>query len=849
MTLAHVITVHHRGKEMLGRCLESLLASRGVELEIVVVANHCSEELPGIVDTAPRVHLVVSETSLGFSAANNLGVEWARRHLGEPACYYFINNDTESPPGSLAALVDALERHPEAAVAGPRLLIQGASDHLNSLGLNVTEDAWGWDEGIGIALADYGPLPPTRSVAAVTGSALLIDAEVHRRIGGWTEIYGYYFEDIDLCIKVWKHGREVLQVAESTVLHRISATMSVGSQRKLFLFWRNRLLLAMIHWPPTLLARLLARALGSEILWRKWSHSDLQRRALWGALRRLPALLSQRRRLRGDAGWRRFLVPAGSVPVITLPEIPAPEAVPVVVAEDPPGVVGGRRIAVAPATWRRAEPRGPRRQGRRVLVLGWSPLPFENQRMNYAPGMRAWQLARPLAEDGHTVCLICARIPGACFEGDPPVAELARDGVLIYTMERDVFEAPGVLEELVERFAPDVLVGAAANPSQRAVQLAEDRPVWVDLFGDPMAEAQAKAAADGEGEELLHAYSDLLLPLLARGDAFAAVSERQRDAAVGQLGMAGRLNRATSGAELVHTVPCAAEGSEPLSDAAPPEDLAPGDFVVLWSGGYNTWCDVETLFGALELAMARQPELRFVSTGGAIPGHDDGTYHRFVELVEGSATRQRYLLKGCLSEAEARRYLARADLGVVTERPIYERYFGSSGRVLRWLSQGLPVVCARFSELSFLLESEPLGLTYPPGDAEALADKLLLAARDRPLLRRFAEAGRAYAAEHLSFAATTRPLRRWAAAADRAADRGEAPQLVVPRVRLERAHGQLAAAQRELQAARRRADQMEESYHQARAELGRIHHSRMWRLWMAYLAPRRWLRQAFSGRR
>ncbi len=53
-----------------------------------------------------------------------------------------------------------------------------------------------------------------------------------------------------------------------------------------------------------------------------------------------------------------------------------------------------------------------------------------------------------------------------------------------------------------------------------------------------------------------------------------------------------------------------------------------GDFVVLWSGGYNTWTDVDTLFAGLIKAMKEEPRLRFVSIGGAIPGRDEQTlYH------------------------------------------------------------------------------------------------------------------------------------------------------------------------------------------------------------------------------
>lgn len=323
MPTIHAVTVHHQGRDMLAACLDSLLASTGVELEVVVVANACDEELPVVATGSPNVHVVRTPRPIGFSKANNLGVDWARKHLGEADFYYFINDDTWSTADALERLVAAVEASPRGAVAGPRLLIQWAPDHLNSLGLNVTEDGWGWDEGIGVRQDVYGALPPCGRALAVTGSALLIRAGVYQRVGGWTELYDYYFEDIDLCLKVWGEGREVLVEPAAVVMHAVSATMTLGSDRKIHLFWRNRLLLTLAHWPPGKLWRVLRRVIGEEIVSRPWTDSGVQRRALASALGKLPRALIARWRWRGGClEWVKLLRPTGSVPVITLPTEP-----------------------------------------------------------------------------------------------------------------------------------------------------------------------------------------------------------------------------------------------------------------------------------------------------------------------------------------------------------------------------------------------------------------------------------------------------------------------------------------------------------------------------------------------
>lgn len=847
MARVHAVILHHRGEEMLAACLRTLLASRDVELEVVLFANGCDEPLPPIVEEERRIHVLRSAAGVGFAEGNNRAVAWAGERLGAPDYYYFLNNDTESEPDALALLVEALERRPQAGIAGPRLMIQASPDHLNSLGLNVTADAWGWDEGIGRSLADYGPLPPEREVLAVTGAAVLVGGELLERIGGWTEIYEYYFEDIDLCLKAQAVGRTVVHVPRAVVYHRISATMTIGSERKEFYFWRNRLVLAAIHWPPGLLLALLYRALVLEIWRQRRDDRALQRRALREALSRLPRLLRERRRWRGRRAWRRHLRAPGSVPVISLPEAVGQSAVDSARPPDDRHV-----IAITPERepWSELAGLAPRAGRRRLLVVGSAPLPFEEARMHFTPGFRTWQLASALATDGHAVCVLAGRIPG-CYEVEPePVvahsaAAHGHDGLVAFSVAEDRLDADEVLTAAVRAFTPDAVVATSLLPASRACGAAADLPMWVDFPGDPMAEAQAKAVTTGAPQAA--AYRHRLLPLLDRGDAFSTVSDAQRLALIGQLGLTGRLAAANAGHELVHVVELALPPGA-LGDAettsSPPGELEEDDFVVLWSGGYNTWCDADTLFAGLELAMAERPQLRFVATGGDIPGHDVTTYERFRAKVASSPFADRYRILGALAESAAATYWRRADLGILCELPLYERSLGSAGRLLRWIAMGLPFVCTRLSPLGEEVERAGFAFTYPAGDAEALARRLVAAADGRAALAGLREEMRIWGVKRYGEAVTTSPLLAWARSPRRACDAGAARVEATLGADLLPFAAELRALREELTFAAERRKQLEAEYHDVRAELGRIHHSMMWKTWMLLyrlrsLLPRR----------
>lgn len=823
MNTIHAIVVHHRGLEMLGECLESLLASIDVDLEIVVVLNGCDEALPTIVETSDRVHVVDAKTPRGFSEANNLGVAWANQHIGPCSSYYFVNNDTVSEPEALARLASVFEENPEVGAAGPQLLIQWAPEYLNSLGLNVTEDGWGWDEGIGIGLDHYSSPLKRKEVVAVTGSALLIRSEAFQKVGGWTELYDYYFEDIDVCLKIRRAGWTVVNEPAAVVYHAVSATTGLDSEWKNFLFWRNRILLSLLHWPVGLLVRTVFPIVVIDgIVAQLWQDSRLQRKALLGALKRLPKVVWLRLRLKGrQRTWVSMLKPPGSVPVITLPEMPS---------EDVEAPIDREDVVLAEADvrqWREEhEPGQPA-----VVVLGTAPLPFEEARMNYAPGGRTWQFVRGVFSDGIQPLVLCERIPGGYDEPESGVKVEETGTGLIVRMSAEDFHSGDAVPRLIEAFDPTCLVGASARPSGRAVEVAIGRPVWVDLFGDPMAEGQARAARC-EGGDQLTAYRDLVATLVENGDAFSVVSDRQRDGALGQLGLLGRLNRHTAGHDLVHVIPCATgEHDGPTN----PEDLGdcvktsiPHDaFVVLWSGGFNTWCDVETLVGGVEEAMKVASCMHLVVTGGSIVGHDDASWMEWVKSVENSSSGDRIHVLGSVPTSHLGQWIQRADVGLITEKELVERELGSSGRVVSWLEAGLPFVATEQSDLVRICVEHGVAFPYAVGDAGSLAATLVKLSRKRECLASASDNARRLAST-FDAAGTTVPLRRWVAEARTAPDRLEGRGNPLSHWALSGALAQVEAEREML--LKEKAHLEAEAFH-LKNHLGEIHTSAMWRTW------------------
>lgn len=420
----------------------------------------------------------------------------------------------------------------------------------------------------------------------------------------------------------------------------------------------------------------------------------------------------------------------------------------------------------------------------RILLCGLCPLPGENTLKSYGPGIRTWQFAWSLARAGHEVRLIAMRIQDAYRDGEGAAAE-ERDGVLIERVTDSELLHSDRVAETISSWTPDAVIGATLYGSYALARCRPEVPFWADQFGHVMAEAQAKAAVDRSNSALAYFWR-LLQPVLARADRMSVVSERQRYAAIGELGAAGRLTFETCGYELISVIPCAQVPFEPAPLAAPLTRGGPGRqppedaFTVLWSGSYNTWSDTKTVFQGVESAMRRNPRVHFVSTGGDIPGHDERTYRELVERVTASDLRDRFHLEGWVPAEQVHSYWSASDLGVLTEQPIYEGLLGSKNRIVQWMGYGLPVAYNRVGDLGELLVERRLGLTFRVGDATGLAEQILWAADHPAELAEMGTRAREHVTRELSFEGSTAELVAWAASPTLAPDAAHRGRIASP---------------------------------------------------------------------
>jgi glycosyltransferase involved in cell wall biosynthesis len=399
--------------------------------------------------------------------------------------------------------------------------------------------------------------------------------------------------------------------------------------------------------------------------------------------------------------------------------------------------------------------------------------------------LRTWHFTKPLLTAGHTVHLVVLPV-----EGQPPPQP---DGDIL--LERDHAGTPylllnrtqpddirATLQHIHDARPYDAIVAVNHNAAIHACRLATRLPIWADLNGYMMGEAQAKGLVYQSDDYLLHFWQRMRI-ILRRADRFSAVSYKQMYATVGELAAVGRLNRHTATHNFVSTIPNAA--SEDFVALAPATTTPPAErrfrgrlfppdaFAILWSGGFNTWTDVRTLAAALSLAMEQEPRVHFVATGGAIPGHDEMTYDSFLSEMHKTGFLDRCHMLGWVEARDLPSLYAECDLGINIDGRNYETLFGARNRLTNMMAIGLPVLTTHGTEISEIIEEHKLGYVVRIGQVDELVETIVKACRSLTDRRLFAARARKFCAEHFSYDATTRPLQQWIAAPALAPDNAE----------------------------------------------------------------------------
>jgi GT2 family glycosyltransferase len=252
-----VVVVAYGDEPWLERSVSACLESVGIDVEVLLVDNGCTDGAVDRLESLAGVTVVRPSGNLGFAGGCNLGAGRARHGV-----LALVNPDALVEPDALRCLAEvALE--PDVGIATCSLRLAEQPELLNSAGNAIHFLGLSWSGAFGLPAAENHL---RRQVAAASGAGMAVRRSVWVELGGFVPEFFAYQEDAELSLRVWQRGLEVVFVPEAVVVHRYEFHRN---PTKLFLLDRNRLLLVLtvygtrtlILLAPLLLAQELAMTL------------------------------------------------------------------------------------------------------------------------------------------------------------------------------------------------------------------------------------------------------------------------------------------------------------------------------------------------------------------------------------------------------------------------------------------------------------------------------------------------------------------------------------------------------------------------------------------------------------
>lgn len=197
-------------------CLSSLHGLLGRCPNVIVSDNASADGTPSQASQMwPHATVLAHRDNLGFGAANNRAL--AKVHT---TFALLLNPDCELSADQLQQLLQVANQYDQAALISPQL--------VNAKGRPEISYRWPSTYWVSKGPEVSGPA----SVGFVSAAALLLRMKVCRPIGFFDEDFFLYYEDDDLCLRLFKARLSMIVTPEVRALHRSRRSVKGGAPYK-----------------------------------------------------------------------------------------------------------------------------------------------------------------------------------------------------------------------------------------------------------------------------------------------------------------------------------------------------------------------------------------------------------------------------------------------------------------------------------------------------------------------------------------------------------------------------------------------------------------------------------------
>lgn len=245
-----VVILNWNTEGFLKEFLPSLLCSvKKVDGAEVIVADNASTDgsMKVMAEDFPEVRTLRFDRNYGFTGGYNNAFKVIDT-TDSPEYFVLINSDIEVCDNWLQPLVEWMDKHPECGACAPKLHSYQEREKFEYAGAaGGYIDRYGYPFCRGRVLkrleTDNGQYDSPADVMWATGACLMVRSSIYRKLGGLDDRFFAHMEEIDLCWRMQLTGHKITVVPESLVYHVGGGTLPATSPFKLFLNYRNNLLM------------------------------------------------------------------------------------------------------------------------------------------------------------------------------------------------------------------------------------------------------------------------------------------------------------------------------------------------------------------------------------------------------------------------------------------------------------------------------------------------------------------------------------------------------------------------------------------------------------------------------
>lgn len=209
-----VVIVNWNGRKYLNDCLTSLSKVTYKNREVLFIDNASTDDSVVFVkEKFPKIKIIINDRNLGFAQGQEVAFKQAK---GDAVL--LLSMDTIVEKNLIDELVTSLYAKKDIGCVQPKILLYPQTSLIDSIGsfFLMNGDLYHYGREKSHTLSQYNK---PMEIFSAKGACMLIKKEVLKKVGLFDKDYFAYFEETDLCMRIWLAGYKIMYVPNTAIYH------------------------------------------------------------------------------------------------------------------------------------------------------------------------------------------------------------------------------------------------------------------------------------------------------------------------------------------------------------------------------------------------------------------------------------------------------------------------------------------------------------------------------------------------------------------------------------------------------------------------------------------------------